>query len=69
MASHLAESAVRAGSAKAEVTVAKTAKYAQIAITHAFVPLAFESLGAWGVHCQQFVSELGRRITIITGDA
>ena len=39
------------------------------AITHAFVPLAFESLGAWGVHCQQFVSELGRRITIITGDA
>ena len=68
-ASHLAESVVRAGSAAAKVEVAKTAKYAQIAITHAFVPLAFESLGAWGVHCQQFVSELGRRITIITGAA
>ena len=41
----------------------------EIAITHAFVPLAFETLGAWGVECQQFVSELGRRITIITDDA
>ena len=67
-ASHLAESAVRAGSAAAKAEVAKTAKYAEIAITHAFVPLTFESLGAWGVHCQQFVFELGRRITIITGD-
>ena len=67
-ASHLAESAVRAGSAAAKAEVAKTAKYAEIAITHAFVPLAFESLGAWGVQCQQFVCELGRRITIITGD-
>ena len=66
-ASHLAESSVRAGSAAAKAEVAKTAKYAEIAITHAFVPLAFESLGAWGAQCQQFVSELGRRITI-TGD-
>ena len=40
----------------------------EIAITHAFVPLAFETLGAWGVQCQRFVSELGRSITIITGD-
>jgi hypothetical protein len=68
-ASHLAESAVRAGSAAAKAETAKTAKYVQIAITHAFVPLAFESLGAWGVQCQKFVSELGRRITTITGDA
>ena len=36
-ASHLAESAVRAGSAAAKAEVAKTAKYAEIAITHAFV--------------------------------
>ena len=48
-ASYLAESAVRAGSAAAKAEVTKTAKYAKIAITHAFVPLAFESLGAWGV--------------------
>ena len=40
----------------------------EIAITHAFVPLAFETLGAWGVQCQRFVSELGRLITLITGD-
>ena len=60
---------IGSGSAAAKAEVAKTAKYAQIAITHAFVPLAFESLGAWGVHCQQCLSELGRRITIVTGDA
>ena len=60
---------MRAGSAAAKAEVAKTAKYMEIAITHAFVPLAFESLAAWGVQCQQFVSELDRRITIITGDA
>ena len=61
---------MRAGSAAVKAEVAKTAKSAEITITHAFVPLAFESLGAWGVHCQQFVSELGRRITMhITGDA
>ena len=68
-ASHLAESAVRAGSAAAKAEVANITKYAEIAITHAFVPLAFESLGAWGVQCQQFVSELGRRITTATDDA
>ena len=67
-ASHLAESAVRAGPAAAKAEVAKTAKYAEIAVTHAFVPLAFETLGAWGVQCQKFVSELGWRIAIITGD-
>ena len=67
-ASHLAESAVLAGSAAAKAEAAKTAKYMEIAITHAFVPLAFETLGAWGVQCQRFVSELGRRITLITGD-
>ena len=67
-ASHLAESAVLAGSAAAKAEVAKTAKYMEIAITHAFVPLAFETLGAWWVQCQRFVSELGRRITFITGD-
>ena len=47
-ASHLAESAVRAGSAATKAKVAKTAKNTEIAITHAFVPLAFESLGALG---------------------
>ena len=66
--SHLAETAVRAGSAAAKAEVEKTAKHAEIAIPHTFVQLAFKSLRAWGVQCQQFVSELGRRITIITGD-
>ena len=46
--SHLTKSAVRAGSAAAKAEVVKTATYAEIAITHAFVPLDFELLGAGG---------------------
>ena len=33
-----------------------------------FVPLAFETLGAWGVEAAAFVAELGRRMTAATGD-
>ena len=43
-------------------------KYSALAITHSFVPLAFEMLGAWGVEAAAFVAELGRRMTAVTGD-
>ena len=42
--------------------------YAEITVTQTFVPLAMETFGAWSARCQQFVSELGRRITSVTGD-
>ena len=40
----------------------------QLRYEHTFIPLAFETLGAWGKQAQQFVAELGRRITVVTGD-
>ena len=66
--SHVTESARKAGSAAAKAESAKTVKYATIAQTHAFVPLAFETLGVWGSQCISFVQELGRRIALATGE-
>jgi len=66
--SHVQECAANAGAAAAKAEVAKTAKYAALSATHEFVPLAFETLGAWGGQAQQFVENLGRRIAGITGD-
>ena len=43
-------------------------KYSALAMTHVFVPLAFEMLGAWGAEAAVFVAELERRITAVTGD-
>ena len=46
--SHLQATAGCAGAAAAKAEATKVAKYAELASTHVFVPLAFETLGAWG---------------------
>src|SRR6218665_3309532 len=48
-------------------TVHKTAKYALLPATHVFVPIAFEIL--WPVNAEgaEFLSELGRRISSVSG--
>ena len=40
----------------------KKAKYAELATTHHFVPLAIETTGVFGSEAQMFFWELGRRI-------
>ena len=59
---------MNAGAAATRAEASKVAKYAAIATTHIFVPLAFETLGPWGEQAQSFVTELGRRISAVTGD-
>ena len=66
--SHLPSSDTHAGSAAARAEAAKTLKYSALASTHVFVPLAFETLGAWGPEAAAFVAELGRRTAAVTGD-
>ena len=46
----------------------KHAKYATIAPSFCFVPVAVETLGALGEGADQLFHELGRRITLITGE-
>ena len=66
--SHLSVSAVQAGSAAAKAAIAKSQECSILATTHIFVPLAFETLGAWGREALDFVSDLGHRIRAIPGD-
>ena len=66
--SHVINSAYTAGSAAALAEVKKTTKYTDISRSHIFVPLAFETMGTWGYQCRAFINELGRRITLVTGD-
>ena len=46
----------------------KRAKYAELAITHHFVPLAVETSGVFGSEAQMFFRELGRRIKDESGE-
>ena len=45
---HLQASAGSAVAAAAKAEATEVAKYAALSNTHVFVPLAFETLGAWG---------------------
>ena len=66
-ASYLSQTAISAGSAAEQAAVHKTAKYALLPATHVFVPIAFETL--WPVNAEgaEFLSELGRRISSVSG--
>ena len=46
----------------------KTAKYEELARNHIFVPLACEVLGGWCLEALEFLQELGKRISVATGD-
>ena len=46
----------------------KVGKYACIAQSYIFQPLAFETLGPVNESGQIFLNELGRRISLVTGD-
>ena len=67
-ASYLSQTAISAGSAAEQAAIHKTAKYALLPATHMFVPVAFETLGPVNSEGAEFLSELGRRISVVSGD-
>src|SRR6218665_3273081 len=66
-ASYLSQTAISVGSAAEQAAVRKTAKYALLPATHVFVPIAFETLGPVNAQDEEFLSELGRRISSVSG--
>ena len=46
----------------------KRAKYACLTSTFRFVPIAVETLGSLGDEADNFIHDLGRRITTVTGE-
>ena len=66
--SHLSSTTVLAGAAAASAAKLKHRKYEELSKVHVFVPVAVETLGAWDQEGLDWVIEIGRRITKVTGD-
>src|SRR6218665_2694526 len=67
-ASYLSQTAISAGSAAEPAPMRKTAKYALLHATYVFVPIAFKTLGPVNAEGAEFLSELGHRISSVSGD-
>jgi len=61
-------SAREAGSAAKTAALHKEAKYATLQRTHLFQPVVVESLGTVEEATSSFLSELGHRISVLSGD-
>lgn len=67
-ASHLSSTSVVVGAAAETAARNKVAKYVNLARTHQFVAIAVESLGPCNADGIAFLREVGRRMTLISGD-
>ena len=57
------------GAAADQAAQRKISKYASLASTHIFCPIATETAGTWNAMAIELVHEIGRRITVITEDS
>ena len=65
---HLVISSQASGSAALAAESLKRIKYAGLVASHAFVPVAIETLGSWGPEASVLVSEIGRRLEMTQGE-
>jgi len=67
---HLSLSSQTAGSVAAKAEAEKLVKYAEIASSadYIFTPIAIETLGAWGPSADAICSDIGARLSSLTGD-
>ena len=66
--SHLQLAVREAGAVADQAERKKKDKYAELAATHHFVPVAIETMGVFGKEAEAFFIELGRRIREETGE-
>ena len=66
--SYILSSSRSAGSAAETAATRKMQKYADLPTGYIFQPLAFETLGAISSSATEVLSELGRRISLVSGD-
>ena len=67
-ASHIYGSAVSAGSAAREAEVKKCQKYEALGRRYLFEPIAVETTGVFGTTTGTLLSDMGRRISNVSGD-
>jgi hypothetical protein len=66
--SHLSSTCSEAGAASESAARLKKLKYNDISRTHIFTAIAIESMGPINKDGQALISDLGRRLTLISGD-
>ena len=66
--SHLLSTKNQAGAAALRAAELKTSKYRSLASSHQIMPIALETFGAWHIESLDFMRELGRRTSLVTGD-
>ena len=66
--SYAAISSISAELVAEQSSARKLAKYSELAISHIFIPIAIESSGLICAEALTFLSELGRRMSVITED-
>ena len=67
-ASHLTTTSSQYGSTANSSAMSKTQKYANIAQTHIFTPIAIETTGAMNHQASELITVIGRRITEVTDE-
>ena len=66
--SHLPTTATNAGHAAEKSAVSKTQNFQSILQNHLFTPIAIETADVWNSQAREFIKELGKRITTVTGE-
>ena len=67
-ASYIPATAAEAGGAAELAATRKHVKYSELEKRYIFVPVAVETLGPLNNEGLDFISELGRRLTLVAGD-
>ena len=67
-ASNLLHSCAAAGASAEKAADKKTDKYATLAATHIFQPIAFETLGPINSSGVEFIDDIGHRLQAVSGD-
>ena len=57
-----------AGAAADKAAANKKTKYAALQQTHIFVPVSVGTLGSWNCDSLNFISNIGKKLTEVTGD-
>ena len=65
---HILFASLEAGKAAEKAESRKHITYQELKTTYTFVPIALETLGAWGKEGLKFVKDLGSRIAEVTGE-
>ena len=66
--SHLSHTCLSPGAAAEQACALKHQKYANLSTSHFLIPVAVETFGSWSKEGLSFIRELGKRMSVSTGD-